>query len=259
MYKIQNFFASYLRWVLAIFIIITIFLQGSLGQSGPGPNWDPRGDWKWNYYYQGNTYVHKMVIDYFNPETGKFSGYGRILVSPLTGLLYDWVVSGIVKGDNIKFRIDYLEEGAGYYVDAEGVISSPTYMSGNARAPPQIATWDAVNEGPTVTDQVDGSIKITKIEYPSEVLSNGAKGDLTIYWSGLPVFPVKIIYRPKSCSSGGVCTAPSMTFDNSQNPLVFPEAVWCSNAKDVYFDYEVVMIDARGTESAPYPAPFTCK
>ena len=114
---------------------------------------------------------------------------------------------------------------------------------------------------PPPTDRIggSGSFKITKVEYPSRVVSNGTKGDLTVYWSGDPVFPVKIAYRPKSCSSGVVCSTPSIRIDNRRNPLVFPKAVWCASAKDIHFDYEVVMIDARGTESAPYPAPFDCK
>ncbi|MBM4146131.1 MAG: hypothetical protein FJ240_07630 [Nitrospira sp.] len=104
------------------------------------------------------------------------------------------------------------------------------------------------------------SFKITRIDYPSQVASNGPKGDLRIYWSGNPSFPVKVVYRPKSCPSGIVCTTPSTTIDSKQNPLVFPQAIWCGgSAKDIYFDYEVVITDVSGTETAPYPASFTCK
>jgi hypothetical protein len=105
-----------------------------------------------------------------------------------------------------------------------------------------------------------GSFKITKVEHPSLITSDGAKGDLTIYWSGMPVFPVKVVYRPNSCATGVKCfTEETKKFDKSENPLVFPGALWCSNCKGIHFDYVVVMIDARGVESVPYPAPFTGK
>jgi hypothetical protein len=103
---------------------------------------DPRGEWKFNYYYGGKTYIHDMVIESFDPNTGEFKGRGRTLQEPS----YAWTVSGKVDNDNVKFRIDYIN-GDGYYVEAEGVISSNIYMSGNAEAPPQVATWDAVKTG----------------------------------------------------------------------------------------------------------------
>jgi hypothetical protein len=108
-------------------------------------------------------------------------------------------------------------------------------------------------------DEGPGTIEIANIEYPKEVQSNGAKEDLAVYWSGDPQFPVKLVYRPRSCQPGLTCNTVTMTCDVRQNPLVFPESVWCAGVGNSYFDYEVVIVDARGIESAPYPAPFTCK
>ncbi|UCG15422.1 MAG: choice-of-anchor C family protein [Phycisphaerales bacterium] len=105
-----------------------------------------------------------------------------------------------------------------------------------------------------------GSFEITSVSWPSSVESGGDRGDLTVYWSGDPVFPVEIVYRLAGvCPSGFTCETPTMTFSDETSPLVFPDAVYCYGATtDVFFDYEVVMIDDRGVESDPYPASFTC-
>jgi len=112
----------------------------------------------------------------------------------------------------------------------------------------------------TVTSTVaaGGPFYITNVEYPKEVVVNGPRGTLTVYWTGDPVFPIKMAIRPTSCPSGAYCTTPEMTFDIEQNPLVFPESIWCTGSGGNYWGYEVVLIDARGVESDPYPTPFTC-
>ena len=118
-------------------------------------------------------------------------------------------------------------------------------------------------DGECVPDDEDegGSFEITSVSWPTSVESGGDRGDLTVYWSGDPVFPVEIVYRLAGvCPSGFTCETPTMTFSDETSPLVFPDAVYCYGATtDVFFDYEVVMIDDRGVESDPYPASFTCE
>jgi len=102
-----------------------------------------------------------------------------------------------------------------------------------------------------------GSFEITNVEWPATVIINGPRGDLTVYWSGDPVFPVRVVARPKTCEGSCYCTTPTMTFETKQNPLVFPEAYFCTGPCG-HLDYEVVIIDARDVESAPYPTPHDC-
>ena len=105
-----------------------------------------------------------------------------------------------------------------------------------------------------------GDFAITAVDWPTSVESGGDRGDLTVTWSGDPVFPVQIVYQlAGTCPPSVNCTTPTMTFSDEANPLVFPDAVWCMGVPEtVEFAYEVVMIDARGIESNPFPAAYTC-
>ncbi len=104
-------------------------------------NWDPRGDWKFNYYYNGKAYVHDMVIESFDQTTGEFRGYGQDAQS------HSWDLSGTFEGDKVEININYTGEDSDYWVAAEGLVSSSTHMSGSAKAPGQTATWDAIKMG----------------------------------------------------------------------------------------------------------------
>ncbi|VVB69658.1 Uncharacterised protein [uncultured archaeon] len=115
---------------------MAIALVGIAGAAG-----DPRGTWKFNYYYGGNTYTHDMMITSFNPETGEFKGNGWDSDNPAI----TWDVSGIsqINGWKIEFHIDYTGEDPDYWVDATGNFPSDTFMLGTAKAPGQSAEWDA--------------------------------------------------------------------------------------------------------------------
>ena len=92
------------------------------------------GTWDFTYYFGGPWY-HTMVIDDYNPLTGDFSGTGYWNGGPIT-----WTIEGNTDGDSIEFTIDY--DGSAYYIEAEGTPGC-SYMSGDAAAPDQTATWEA--------------------------------------------------------------------------------------------------------------------
>jgi len=98
------------------------------------------GTWRYNYYHQGKIWLHEMVIDTFNQETGSFRGHGWSLEDPTI----KWDISGTVDKINIEFNIDYTGNNPNYWVNAEGVISSASFMNGTAEATNGAATWDAI-------------------------------------------------------------------------------------------------------------------
>ncbi len=97
------------------------------------------------------------------------------------------------------------------------------------------------------------------MNYPSSVVSGGAKGSLSVTWSGQPKFPVTMVYQMYSCPPNTNCVDPVMTFNSAANPLVFPESVWCIGfTKTVQFGYRVILIDADDKATNAWDAPFTC-
>jgi hypothetical protein len=91
------------------------------------------------------------------------------------------------------------------------------------------------------------------------VVSGGAKGSLTVTWSGPAKFPVTMVYQMYSCPAEANCTDPIKSFPSSANPLVFPEAVWCAGfTQTAVFGYRVILIDADNKTTNVFPAPFTC-
>jgi len=111
---------------------------------------------------------------------------------------------------------------------------------------------------PTATNTPE-PFRITGVTYPSSVVSGGAKGSLSVSWSGQPKFPVTMLYEMYSCPPNTTCSNPAMTFPTPANPLVFPEAVWCYGfTETVQFGYRVILTDANGKTTNAWDAPFTC-
>ena len=107
----------------------------------------------------------------------------------------------------------------------------------------------------------DNVFRIVDVEHPTSIVSGGDKGDLTIHWSGQATFPVEAVYRPapNGCPPSTNCSSPTETFSKSADPLVVAEALWCSgNSEELFFDYEVLLTDANGVSTEPYPAAFRC-
>jgi len=110
-------------------------------------------------------------------------------------------------------------------------------------------------------DAAGPTFSITTVDYPDTRVSGGERGDLSVMWTGDLTFPATVIYRPTAtgCPPTFNCTSPTAQFNTSENPLIMTEAVWCTTpTPPVTFGYEVVIVGADATESAPFPAPFDC-
>jgi Family of unknown function (DUF6055) len=102
---------------------------------------------------------------------------------------------------------------------------------------------------------------ITNVELPAAVVANGPRGDLKVFWTGTPRFPVKMVYEPDSCPPDVECLTVSATFSASTNPLVFAKAVSCfgSFRSPTFFDYSVYLRDAKGARTKNANADFSCR
>ena len=158
--------------------------------------------------------------------------------------------SGISEADSNAADAAPADNDQNQFVDfpTNGDIQDPTNIT-----PPDEAPDDQQNAG--------GPFEITSVELPAEVIADAPRETLTVTWSGQPVFPVTVVFRPaENGCPGVVCESPTRDFVESINPLVLPEAVWCVDTGDqtLHFNFEVVLIDARGEESEPAPAPVAC-
>jgi len=107
----------------------------------------------------------------------------------------------------------------------------------------------------------DDEFAIRDVDYPDTVVSDGARGNLTIFWSGNPAFPITAALGTTEggCPSGVTCLMPEQRFQEQENPLVFIDSPRCFGVtEEVVFDYEIQLTDADGIATEPYPIPFTC-
>jgi hypothetical protein len=102
---------------------------------------------------------------------------------------------------------------------------------------------------------------IESVEHPDNAVINGAREDMTIFWSGAPEFPVTCTYRPRTCSPGIRCFTPVQLFETPSNPIEWIDPIWCSGPASItpiFFNYELLCTDSTGQATKPLPAPFTC-
>lgn len=93
------------------------------------------------------------------------------------------------------------------------------------------------------------------------VIAGVTTGDLTVTWSGEPVFPLRLTFSqaPFGCPPNVLCTTIDVTFEEEQNPLVVPDATGCSAGLDVTFGYQVVLSSLSiFAESNVFPVSWNC-
>lgn len=122
--------------------MITASMASTATSNIGNPNWNITGIWTYNYYLGGSVWTHTMIIDIFHSDSGQFRGHTYSNDNPDDPTTQS-LVYGIVEGDTIKCQFIRFAGNTNYYTDAAGVISSNSYMSGDAVSPSQIATWDA--------------------------------------------------------------------------------------------------------------------
>jgi hypothetical protein len=107
----------------------------------------------------------------------------------------------------------------------------------------------------------DGPFAIDDVEYPEEVVSDGPRGDLTIYWTGNPTFPVTAVFGPTEdgCPVAGSCGSRELSFQERENPILFVGSPKCSGyTESTVIGYEVQLTDADGVVTAPFPVTYLC-
>ena len=80
-------------------------------------------------------------------------------------------------------------------------------------------------------------------------------------WTGDPVFPVTLSYQvqPGECPFNVDCIPATTQFAQEANPLVYEGVIFCTGSFETRIvGFEAVIRDARGVESAPFPAPLIC-
>jgi len=95
--------------------------------------------------------------------------------------------------------------------------------------------------------------QLTEVDHASQVAQNGPHADVTLHWTGNPVFPVSV-----GASTGPLCDATCInattTFDKPANPLVWSQATYCtgntdSSAPPAPFDGYIWLTDAGGHQT----------
>ncbi|MGB5809725.1 MAG: hypothetical protein WBG86_04290 [Polyangiales bacterium] len=107
----------------------------------------------------------------------------------------------------------------------------------------------------------DGPFEVDDVEFPETVVSDGPRGDLTIYWSGNPTFPVTGTFGPTAdgCPVPGSCNSRELSFEEEENPIVFVGSPKCSGyTEDTVIGYQVQLIDAEDVVTAPFPVTYLC-
>lgn len=109
------------------------------------------------------------------------------------------------------------------------------------------------------------SIRLERMTYAARYVQGGAKGDLTLWWSGNPKLPITVNLMPApGCSQGPlVCQPGSHTFSGSSDPLVWAQSTFCSGNAPASLPpwrggYYYWLTDAAGHRSERVLAEETC-
>ena len=132
--------------ILSLFALVNIAgAKVDRVPGGFGP-WNLMGTYTIDFKLNGtDSYIHTMNVTSMDLTTGDFSGTGLYNANPS----YTWTVTGNVSDSSVNFTIVYTGSGAGYTVNATGVIAADGTISGTATGPGQSFTWKTTSGSAT--------------------------------------------------------------------------------------------------------------
>ncbi len=211
--------------------------------AGPALSWESDGGWRADWIPRGDGRTYDVLY------TGS-AGQQVRAVEEMT-----------VHGDQVWIRRLYSSDGI--LCQGHGTVQpGGVEVRGTGECPGINAGWSwrlsSAGAPPSAAPQAaGGSIRITAVTLPPSIRSGGPKAALNVWWDGNPRFPVRMVYAPDSCPSGG-CLTVTRDFAAPAQPLVFPDAVWCSYSTPITLDYSVWLEDADGVRSEKVNADVMC-
>jgi hypothetical protein len=176
-----------------------------------------------------------------------------------------------VEGSLITIRRDRLRTdaaGTGTAVDATG-SRRPGSSLLKPGVVPQTVHVTSDRAANTLTIVVVGvpsklaSFEILRTTYPPRIQSGGPREDLIVEYAGEPEFPVTMTLRPRSCPSGLNCLSPTSRHATGEasNRLTGRQFLWCQGVTGAPWiaDYEVLLEDNAGRQTAPMTVSATCE
>ncbi len=106
-----------------------------------------------------------------------------------------------------------------------------------------------------------GPITIVRAEAPRFVVSDAPRENLVVEYGGDPAFPVRMVFRPRTCPAGFSCATleHSFTAPPRDRHLVAREWIYCYGSRTRWLlDYEVVLQDRNGNWSNVVAVPAEC-
>ncbi|NMC61771.1 MAG: hypothetical protein GYA55_01240 [SAR324 cluster bacterium] len=103
---------------------------------------------------------------------------------------------------------------------------------------------------------------ISEVTGSQLIFANDSPEDLRIWWYGKPIFPVTAVFFPRSCEPPRLsCRKYEQKYVTSREPFIMENVVQCYGDMPyrLSFDYAVLLIDAKGRATKPYPWPLTCR
>lgn len=103
---------------------------------------------------------------------------------------------------------------------------------------------------------------ISEVSGSNLIFANDPPEDLRIWWYGDPIFPVTAVFFPRSCAPPRLsCKTYQQKYARRRDPFIMENVVQCYGDMPyrLTFDYAVLLIDAKGRATKPYPWPLTCR